>query len=199
MANVETIIPFIFHFEAGVYGKNGEQLRLPLHQQFELARVKGWSDDKDDPGGATMIGVTIATFSSYRKSIGLSIPTKYDLHQISFTEWQAILKTMFWNKVRGDDITSQGIANILADWIWASGPTAIRRTQRLLNIKNDGIVGAQTLKEINSRDSYALFREIKTARQFHYRSCKGAWKYLSGWLRRLNAMNPDGTFNWNRT
>lgn len=63
MADFEKMIPFILHFAAGVYGKNGKQLVLPLEEQFLLAKRTGWSDDKDDPGGATMIDVTLTTYS----------------------------------------------------------------------------------------------------------------------------------------
>ena len=76
MANYKQLIPFIFHFSSGVYGKNGSDLRLPLEEQFELAKKRGWSDDPDDPGGATMVDVTISTYSTFRKRKGLSLPTK---------------------------------------------------------------------------------------------------------------------------
>lgn len=32
MANYKQLIPFIFHFSSGVYGKNGSDLRLPLEE-----------------------------------------------------------------------------------------------------------------------------------------------------------------------
>ena len=104
MANYKQLIPFIFHFSSGVYGKNGSDLRLPLEEQFELAKKRGWSDDPDDPGGATMVDVTISTYSTFRKRKGLSLPTKADLRGISFEEWAEILKTMYWDRWRADEI-----------------------------------------------------------------------------------------------
>lgn len=194
MADFEKMIPFIFHFAAGVYGKNGSDLLLPLDRQFEIARRTGWSDDPDDPGGATMIDVTISTYRNYREKKGLPKPTKENLRDISFEEWKEILKTMYWDRWKADSICSQGIANILVDWIWASGASTIKRAQRIIGVKADGIPGSITLAAINGADPDELFSRIKEARERHYRSCKAAWKYLRGWLRRLNAINPDGSF-----
>lgn len=193
MAKADVIIPFVFHFAAGVYGRGGADLALPLEEQFEIARRKGWSDDPDDPGGATMIDVTLSTFRTYRRRQGLPAPLKSDLRQISYTEWSSILKTMFWDRLRADEINSQGVANILFDWIWASGPSAIRKAQKILGVRADGIVGPQTLLAINRSDPFRLFQKIRDERENHYRSCRAAWKFLNGWLRRLNALHPDGS------
>lgn len=196
MAEFTKMLPLIFHFAAGIYGKNGEDLRLPYEQQFELARKHGWSDDPDDPGGATMIDVTLATYSSYRRTKGFPSTTRKDLRNISFPEWTEILKTMFWDKWRADEIESQGIANLLVDWIWASGAKSIRNAQRVIGVKADCIVGSKTLAAINSARQEELFVRLHEARELYYRNCRSSWKYLNGWLRRLNAILPDGSLNF---
>lgn len=193
MANFENIIPFILHFAAGVEAR---YLTQPLHRQFELARLTGWSDDPDDPGGATMIDITLKTYSSYRRKQGIQHTTKSQLRAITFEEWKDILKTLFWNAWRADEIDSPGIAHILVDWLWASGPKSIRVAQRIIGVKADGVVGPITLKGINCRDASMLFKELYVARKEYYRNCNGAGKYLRGWLRRLDAIRSDGTFRY---
>ena len=187
------MLPLIFHFAAGVYGKNGSDLLLPFAQQFELARKTGWSDDPDDPGGATIVDVTIGAYAAYRSSKGMPSPTKADLRGITFAEWLEILKTMYWDKWRGDEIRPQGIANLLVDWVWASGPVTIRNAQRIIGVTADGIVGPKTLAAVNKSDSGELFARLYAERERYYRQCRGAWKYLNGWLRRLSAIRPDGS------
>lgn len=194
MADANIVIPFVFHFAAGVYGPHGKHFLLPLPHQFEIARRKGWSDDPDDPGGATMIDVTLATYSAYRKNNGLTKPDKGDLQNITFPEWKDILITMFWNRILGNEIQSQGVANIIFDWIWASGPLSVRKLQDILGVTADGIFGPLTLRAVNKSDPAILFGKIRESRIAHYRSCRSAWKYLRGWLRRLDAILPDGTF-----
>lgn len=194
MADFQKMIPFIFHFAAGVYGKNGSDLRLPLEKQFNIARERGWSDDNDDPGGATMIDVTLTTFKFFRKCRALPEPDKEDLRNISLDEWTDILKSLFWNRWRADEIKSQGIANILVDWIWASGAKSIKDAQKIIGVVPDGIVGVKTISAINQADPDSLFGRLRYARTEYYKHCKAAWKYLPGWIRRLEAIQPDGSF-----
>lgn len=192
MADFEKIIPFIFHFAAGVSPRH---FSLPLPLQFEIARKSGWSDDPDDPGGATMIDVTLKTYTAYRRRHHIYITTKTDLKKISFEEWKDILKTSYWNLWMADEICSQGLANLLVDWVWASGPKSIKTAQEVLGVKPDGRVGPATLKALNQKDYEEIFKRIHAARKRYYEGCKGAWKYLKGWLRRLDAIRADGTFN----
>ncbi len=194
MACFVKLIPFIFHFAAGVYGKDGCDLGLPLDEQFRIACKRGWSNDPDDPGGATMVDVTIGAYADFRRSKGLGLPGENDLRQIAFDEWREILKTMYWDTWNADYIESQGLANLLVDWVWASVPKSIKRAQKVIGVKADGIVGDKTLSAVNGKDPEMLFSMIRNARESHYRSCRGAWKYLRGWLRRLDAIRPDGTF-----
>lgn len=194
MADFKKIIPFIFHFAAGVYGKDGADLRLPLEQQFELARKKGWSNDPNDPGGETMIDVTLTAYKNYCRSKGYPVPTATRLRNIPFSQWQDILKSMYWDKMKADQIQSQGIANICVDWLWASGTSKIKNIQKILGVTQDGIVGPKTIDAINKSNTTTLFKALYDARVKFYKGCSGWWKYGYGWMRRLNAINADGSF-----
>lgn len=191
MADFKKMIPFILHFAAGVAVKD---LTKPLEQQFEIARKTGWSDDSDDPGGKTMIDVTIGAFEVYCRQKGYPRPTAFSLKNISFATWSDILKTMYWDKMGADKINSQGIANLCVDWLWASGISRIKNIQKILGVTQDGIVGPKTIAAINGASQPTLFKTIYNAREAFYKACKGYWKYGNGWMRRLNAINSDGTF-----
>lgn len=193
MADFLKMVPFIFHFAAGVPRSAS---KLTLEEQFEIARKRGWSDDPHDPGGATMVDVTYSTFCTHRMSRGLPCPSENDLREITFAEWREILKTDFWDFFKADLIDGQGLANLCVDWLWASGPMAVRRVQSIAGVKADGVVGPKTLKALNGPRSGELFKQIRRTREDHYRSCRGAWKYLSGWLRRLDAIASDGSFRY---
>ena len=75
-------------------------------------------------------------------------------------EWLDILKTMFWDRWQADKIKSQKLANILVDWVWGSGVYGIKIPQRILGVKQDGIVGDETLKALNAQDPDKLFQAI---------------------------------------
>ena len=166
MASVEKLVPFILKWEGG------------------------FVNDPDDLGGATNMGVTIATYKVYRKRKGLSEPTVDDLKHLSNNEWIDILKSLYWDRWKADQIENQSVANIVVDWIWASGNYGIKIPQQILNVKVDGIVGPKTIDAVNSRNPRELFDMIKIARfDFIEDICRkrpANNKFKRGWLNRIN-------------
>lgn len=163
---------------------------------FILKWEGAFSNDPLDSGGATMKGITLATYKAYRKEKGLSTPTIEDLKKISDLEWMTILKEKYWNPWQADRIGYQPVANLLVDWGWGSGPaTAIKQFQGLVRLHQDGIAGNQTLSAINNYpDKTELFNRIMNARKDFYvaiiKQNPAQIKFLSGWLNRLyDSMN----------
>ena len=76
---------------------------------------------------------------------------------------------MYWDRWKADEIKSQSVADILVDWVWASGAHGIKIPQRLLGVTVDGIVGPKTIAAVNSRNPRELFDQIKIARFDFYR------------------------------
>lgn len=154
--------------------------------QFIRKWEGGFANDPCDLGGATMAGITLAT---YRSVYGQS-KTVEDLKRMTDEEWMTIFKRYYWDKWHADDIKSQSVANILVDWVWASGAYGIKIPQRVLGVAVDGIVGSKTLEAVNSRDSLSLFNLIKKERkEFIDRICQTRSqnrKFKKGWLNRLN-------------
>lgn len=166
MANVEKLVPFILKWEGG------------------------FVNDPDDLGGATNRGVTLATYAQYCKKKGYPVPTVERLKNLSEREWAEILKTMYWDRWKADKIVNQSVANILVDWVWASGVHGVKRPQKILGVSVDGIVGNQTLAAVNARDAKELFYAIKADRiRFIDEICKARpanEKYRRGWMNRIN-------------
>lgn len=167
MAKVELLVPHIIKFEGG------------------------FVNDPDDLGGITNKGVCFKTYKLYRKRRGLPAPTIGDLIRLSDEEFTDILKTMYWDVCKADFIDSQSVANLMVDWAWNSGnATAIKHVQRIVGVKDDGIVGTITLAAINSRSPLPLFGQIRKARIDYYHSITNSRpanaKFLRGWLNRVN-------------
>lgn len=172
MADVMKLVPFILKWEGG------------------------FVDDPDDLGGATNRGVTIGTYATYCKKKGYPAPTVERLKNLSEKDWAEILKTLYWDRWKADDIKSQSVANILVDWVWASGVNGIKIPQQVLGVTVDGIVGAKTLAALNVRNPKELFEEIKEARvQFIEDICRkrpANNKFKKGWLNRINNLQYVG-------
>ena len=205
MATVDKLIPIIIKWEAGTTAEG-----LTNEELFEKARPKGFGNDPVDTGGATMVGVTLDTFKSYRKKKGGKTPNANDLKAIRYEEWRDILKTMFWDKMQADRIANQSIANLCVNSVWGSGAGYIRKIQEVCGAYPDGVVGDKTLKAINENPHPDwLFRRLWERRKKYFediveRSVKDyerklgreateteklkytKKKFLKGWLNRLN-------------
>jgi lysozyme family protein len=171
MAKVELLIPFLLKWEGG------------------------FVNDPLDKGGATNRGVTIATLKGYRKEKGLPEPTVDDLKALTDAEWVAILKEKYWDRWKADFIESQAVANILVDWVWASGVYGIKIPQRLLKVKEDGIVGKITLEAVNGADKGLFFNEVMAARIRYIddicRKTPSNERFRRGWLNRLRDLSVN--------
>ena len=191
MAKVESIVPFILKWETSTTG-----VGLTNEQLFEKSKERGFANDPDDLGGATMCGVTLDTYTSYCSKKGYPRPTVVRLKALTYKEWLEILKTMFWDRWRADQIANASVAIILVDWVWCSGKYGITIPQKAIGVTVDGIVGPKTIAAVNARCSKQLFDLIKKERLAYIeRICKSRpanVKYKNGWLNRLNDIKFKG-------
>lgn len=166
MANIDKLIPKIKKWEGG------------------------YSNNPNDTGGCTMMGITIAVF---RKYYGAD-KTCSDLKKITNEQWKTILKTGYWDNMKADQIQSQSVANLCVQMCWGSGSiTAIKKIQSCLGLTVDGIVGAKTLAALNGDGSIQyhkqVFDKLWEMRRLWLTNIaqKGNNKvFLKGWLNRLN-------------
>ena len=178
------------------------ELTIPFTHEKE----GGFVNDPHDAGGATNMGVTLNTYTTYCRKKGYPKPTVERLKQLSEAEWQEIMRTMYWDVIKGDDIQSQSVALAIYDWAVHSGPaTAVKHVQRILGVKSDGIVGPITLAAINSFSPLPLFGQIQQSRlKFLESLCAVTYleldencssvqreknrKFLNGWVRRVRSI-----------
>ncbi len=154
----------------------------------------GYVNDPDDLGGATNMGVTIGTWKQvgYDKDGDGDIDVD-DLKKLTVDDVvNRVLKPHYWDRWKADSIKNQSIANILVDWVWASGAHGIKIPQQILGVLVDGAVGPKTIAALNARDPKDLFAQLKQARiNFIDDICRKRAannKFRKGWLNRLNAM-----------
>lgn len=169
MADYKKLVPFLLEHEGGVV------------------------NDPDDAGGFTNKGVTLRTF---RNVFGQD-KTEKDLVNITDEQWGKIFKEYYWDKMKGDKIESQSVANMAVDWAYNAGVgTVSKKIQNIVGTKPDGIIGGGTLKLINDYDSKELFDAIKAARIMFYKKLvekkPSNSKFLKGWLRRVEELKYNG-------
>ncbi len=148
----------------------------------------GFVNDPDDKGGATMKGVTLTTFRNfYGKD-----KTVDDLKKITDEQWTYIMKKGYWNKAGADAIDSQSVANAIVDWCYNSGTGILKRIQRIVGVKDDGIVGPKTIAAINSKSPLPLFGAIKQDRIKFINGIiardEKQKRFYNGWMNRINSL-----------
>lgn len=166
-----------------------------------LKHEGGFVNDPADPGGATNKGITLATFqSSAKQYLGID-PTLENLKTLTDAQAGEIYKPLYWNKVRGDDIELQELADIVFDFQVNAGGSASKLLQRVLNelgtqppVAVDGDVGPGTMAALNRMDQRAVYRRYKQGRIDYYQDLvakrPALGKFLNGWLKRVNSF-PD--------
>jgi lysozyme family protein len=170
-------------------------LFLPKLLRFE----GGYLNDPDDPGGETNKGITMATFRACsRQLLGIE-PTSQNLRSLTDVQAGVIYKAWYWDRVCGDAISLQDLAEIVCDFQVNAGARAVFLLQHVLNgmgahVAEDGVMGQATLLALAGLSQEEVYRRYKLGRIAYYQNLvaerPALRKYLAGWLNRVAAF-PD--------
>lgn len=164
---------------------------FPRCNAITLSHEGGWADHPSDPGGATMKGVTLAT---YRKRFPNA--TKTDLRKISDSDLEAIYREDYWNPIRAEDLPF-GVDLATYDFGVNSGPSrAVRNLQAVLAVPQDGIVGPATLMAAAASDGKAAIKSLCGRRLSFVRGLRTWAVFGGGWSRRIADIEARAVAMW---
>lgn len=146
-----------------------------------LTHEGGWADHPQDPGGATMRGVTLATYRAFKGRNA----TKAELRNISDADLKAIYRGRYWDKVRADELP-RGLDLVAFDPAVNSGPVrGAKWLQQALGVAQDGKVGPVTIKAARTAQAVPVIKRACSARMGFLRGL-GTWgTFGKGWSRRV--------------
>tara|TARA_Y100000310_G_scaffold236662_1_gene239881 strand:- start:1128 stop:1721 length:594 start_codon:yes stop_codon:yes gene_type:complete len=148
-----------------------------------LVHEGGFVDHPKDPGGATMKGVTQATYNGWRARQGKE---PRSVRFITDAELTAIYRRDFWDRVRGDDLPP-GINYAVFDFAVNSGVSrAARYLQKVVGVAQDGQIGPNTLSATRSKDPAAVIDQLCDDRLAFMRSLRIWPTFGKGWRRRVD-------------
>ena len=175
-AKAEKLVPFILDAEGGL-----------SRSKIDLASANFCPTPNPEDGYKyhTNKGITYATWKEF-----MGPNRDLDFYRMTDWDWFYIFKKGYWDRWKADHIFSQQIANVLVDWVWASGVWGIRFPQRMLGVTEDGIVGKETLSALNQQNKDVMARRLYARREEHFRNLaandpKFGAPNLQGWLNRL--------------
>jgi lysozyme family protein len=153
-----------------------------------LVHEGGWSDHPADPGGATMKGITLATFRSFYRNNRLG---KDDLRKITDAQIAEIYRKRYWDAVNGDELPA-GVDYAVFDFGVNSGPArSAKFLQRVVGVAQDGAIGPQTLAAINRTGAPETIRLLCDARLAWLKTLTTFATFGRGWTTRVNAVKRD--------
>jgi len=159
-----------------------------------LAAEGGYQADPRDSGNynsrgenvGTNLGISAPVYESW---IG-RVPTVADMRAITTQIARDIYKARFWDRIKGDRITDQAVAEILFDGVVNHGVSrGTKMAQKVLRLTQDGVFGDATLAAVNRANPaqfYTAYREERI-RFYHQLAAGSADKasFLQGWLNRM--------------
>jgi lysozyme family protein len=147
----------------------------------------GWSDNAADPGGATMKGVTIATFRAYIKPGG----TKADLRAITDEQLSTCYRRQYWNAVVGAELPD-GVDYAVFDFAVNSGPSrAAKYLQAVAGVSQDGRIGPATIAAVKAKSAGDVIGALCDAR-LAFLQRLGTWgEFGKGWASRVASVRAQ--------
>lgn len=143
-----------------------------------LKHEGGWADHPKDPGGATMRGVTLATFRRYVKPNA----TKDDLRKITDEQLAMVYRRYYWDAVAGAELPD-GIDYAVFDFAVNSGPArAAKYLQAIVGTKQDGKIGPATLAATRAMFHAEVIHKLCDSRMAYLKRAKGSSGALKGKL-----------------
>src|SRR5712671_4904089 len=151
---------------------------------FTLREEGGYVDDPADPGGATNMGITLATYRQWSDNPQLGSAQVQDMTERAA---RAIYRSLYWNPLRADALPI-GVDLSVFDMgvnagIWGSA----RLLQRALGFTGeevDGCVGPETLGAVAKCDPRTLVDDLAGRQVAYYKSLSDFPTFGTAWLSR---------------
>lgn len=153
-------------------------------------------NDPQDPGGETYRGIARKMNGKWDGWVFIDAMKKQNNFPANL-EYSAELResigmfylNTFWNKMQGDFIDDQQIAESIFDFgVNAGLSTSVSLAQMVVGTKPDGIVGENTIKAINTFDKELFLASFTLAKIARYitivKKRPTSRKYFYGWICR---------------
>ena len=145
-----------------------------------LMHEGGFVNHPKDPGGITNLGVTKRAFEKW---MGNEVSEDI-MRQLTPEVVKPFYRDEYWNKVKGNDLPL-GVDWSVFDWAVNSGPArSAKGLQSIIGATADGIIGPNTLKQLENFDPKQVIVDMYAARKAFYNSLSGFQTFGIGWSRR---------------
>jgi len=156
----------------------------------------GYGNDPQDPGGETYKGIARKMNSKWDGWILIdmmkkekSFPSNLSSHGALQEKIKAFYEINYWDKVCGDEIKNQDIAESIFDFAVNAGPVASAKLAQItVGVEPDGVLGPLTIQKMNADDPRAFLAVFALNKIARYVSIcdkrQESKKFFFGWVKR---------------
>ena len=136
----------------------------------------GYVDNKNDPGGETKFGITL--------KVALDHGYKGDMANLDLITAKAIYATTYWPKCL-DELPFKIAFNVFDGAVNSGLSQSIKWLQRSLGIKEDGLLGPETIAGSNKQNPEIIAVKFNVNRM-EFLTGNHRWSFFGkGWARRI--------------
>jgi lysozyme family protein len=154
---------------------------------FTLREEGGYVDDPADPGGATNMGITLATYRQWSDDPALG---PAEVRDMTLRIARAIYRSLYWNPLRADALPAGVDLSVFDMGVNAGIWRSARLLQRALGFTGeevDGCVGPETLEASAKCNPRTLIDDLAERQAAYYRTLADFPTFGIGWLDRTRA------------
>lgn len=151
---------------------------------FTLVQEGGYVDDPYDPGGATNMGITLATLRQWDRDPALGPEAVRDMTQQTAS---SIYAALYWNAICGNSLTPGVDLSVFDFGVNAGTRCSSKLLQAVLGFdsaEEDGWIGKLTLAAVAKADPANVIAGLAERQADYYRGLAEFDRYGQGWLAR---------------
>lgn len=145
-----------------------------------LKHEGGYSDHAADPGGKTRFGIT--------EAVAREVGYRGDMRELPLDLAKRIYRERYWNPIKAEQLPA-AVRYAVFDAAVNSGPgQSVKWLQRALGVKDDGVIGPQTLAAANAANLDALKMRL-LGQRLRFMAGLSNWPAFSrGWAIRIASL-----------
>ena len=142
-----------------------------------LGHEGGYSDHKDDPGGKTRYGVT--------EAVAREVGYRGNMRELPLDLAQRIYKDRYWDAVQAEHLPADVRYAVFDAAVNSGVAQAAKWLQRACGVKDDGVIGPQTIRAANALHPEGLKRKM-LAQRLRFMATLANWPAFGrGWANRI--------------
>lgn len=142
-----------------------------------LRHEGGYSDHKDDKGGATRWGVTEAVARRH----GYLGPMK----DYPLVDAKKVYRVAYWDALRLSDLRPELRFDLFDSAVNSGVAQTVKWIQRILHVTDDGIMGVVTLNALSTANAAKFLAKFNGQRLLFMTSLSNWSSFGRGWARRI--------------